>query len=144
MLMLVSPFFETCCDDSHRFHLARHRAHGYARWHRNRAGTSGGGVRCGAAALRAYLFANRRATRIKVLVHDGLGIWLAARRLHQGKSSGRALDTVLRWSWVQNSYKLWCWACLGKESGQVVRFSSCNACRSQLGRAIVRWIYRRY
>lgn len=33
----------------------------------------------------AYLFANRRATRIKVLVHDGLGIWLAARRLHQGK-----------------------------------------------------------
>lgn len=33
----------------------------------------------------AYLFANRRANRIKVLVHDGLGIWLAARRLHQGK-----------------------------------------------------------
>ena len=25
----------------------------------------------------AYLFANRRATRMKVLVHDGLGIWLA-------------------------------------------------------------------
>lgn len=33
----------------------------------------------------AYLFANRRANRMKVLVHDGLGIWLAARRLHQGK-----------------------------------------------------------
>ena len=33
----------------------------------------------------AYLFANRRANRLKVLVHDGLGIWLAARRLHQGK-----------------------------------------------------------
>lgn len=32
----------------------------------------------------AYLFANRRATRMKVLVHDGIGIWLAARRLHQG------------------------------------------------------------
>lgn len=32
----------------------------------------------------AYLFANKRATRIKVLVHDGIGIWLAARRLHQG------------------------------------------------------------
>jgi len=32
----------------------------------------------------AYLFANRRATRLKVLVHDGLGIWMAARRLHQG------------------------------------------------------------
>lgn len=33
----------------------------------------------------AYLFANRRATRMKVLVQDGLGIWLAARRRHQGK-----------------------------------------------------------
>ena len=33
----------------------------------------------------AYLFANQRANRIKVLVHDGIGIWLAARRLHQGK-----------------------------------------------------------
>jgi transposase len=33
----------------------------------------------------AYLFANRRTTRIKVLVHDGLGVWLASRRLHQSK-----------------------------------------------------------
>jgi transposase len=33
----------------------------------------------------AYLFANRRGTRLKVLVHDGLGLWLAARRLHQGR-----------------------------------------------------------
>ncbi|CRL98004.1 IS66 Orf2 like protein [Pseudomonas sp. 28 E 9] len=33
----------------------------------------------------AYLFANRRANRIKVLVHDGVGIWLAVRRLNQGK-----------------------------------------------------------
>jgi len=33
----------------------------------------------------AYLFANRRANRIKVLVHDGIGIWLCARRLHQGR-----------------------------------------------------------
>ena len=33
----------------------------------------------------AYLFANRRANRMKVLVHDGLGIWLCARRLHQGR-----------------------------------------------------------
>ncbi|ARB26682.1 IS66 family insertion sequence element accessory protein TnpB [Pseudomonas tolaasii] len=32
-----------------------------------------------------YLFANRRANRMKVLVHDGVGIWLAARRLNQGK-----------------------------------------------------------
>jgi transposase len=33
----------------------------------------------------AYLFANRRATRMKVLVHDGIGVWLAARRLNSGK-----------------------------------------------------------
>ena len=34
----------------------------------------------------AYLFANRRANRMKVLVHDGFGLWLAARRLHQGNT----------------------------------------------------------
>ena len=33
----------------------------------------------------AYLFANRRANRVKVLVHDGIGVWLAARRLNSGK-----------------------------------------------------------
>lgn len=32
----------------------------------------------------AYVFANRRGTRLKVLVCDGFGIWLAVRRLHQG------------------------------------------------------------
>ena len=38
-----------------------------------------------AAPHTAYVFANKRADRLKVLVHDGFGIWLAARRLHQGK-----------------------------------------------------------
>jgi transposase len=33
----------------------------------------------------AYCFANRRANRMKVLVHDGIGVWLAARRLNAGK-----------------------------------------------------------
>ena len=33
----------------------------------------------------AYLFANRRSNRMKVLVHDGIGVWLAARRLNSGK-----------------------------------------------------------
>ena len=33
----------------------------------------------------AYVFANKRFTRLKVLVHDGIGIWLAARRLQQGR-----------------------------------------------------------
>ena len=35
----------------------------------------------------AYLFANRRANRMKVLVHDGIGVWLAARRLNSGRFS---------------------------------------------------------
>ena len=38
-----------------------------------------------ARAHHAYLFANRRANRMKVLVHDGIGIWLCARRLHRGR-----------------------------------------------------------
>ena len=33
----------------------------------------------------AYLFANRRANRMKVLVHDGIGVWLLARRLNVGR-----------------------------------------------------------
>jgi transposase len=38
-----------------------------------------------AKAHHAYLFTNRRANRLKALVHDGLGLWLCARRLHQGR-----------------------------------------------------------
>ena len=41
----------------------------------------------------AYLFANKRANRMKVLVCDGFGIWLAARRLHQGKFIWSTLRT---------------------------------------------------
>ncbi|WP_269137347.1 IS66 family insertion sequence element accessory protein TnpB [Pseudomonas sp. PGPR40] len=83
VLLPARPFFETSCDDSHRFHLARHRAY-------MRAGTETAFARViavfGAAKPHcAYLFANRRATRMKVLMHDGFGIWLAARRLNQGK-----------------------------------------------------------
>ena len=37
-----------------------------------------------ARAHHAYLFINKRANRIKVLVHDGFGVWLCARRLHEG------------------------------------------------------------
>jgi transposase len=37
-----------------------------------------------ARSHQAYLFLNRRANRMKVLVHDGFGMWLCARRLQQG------------------------------------------------------------
>jgi transposase len=38
-----------------------------------------------ARSHHAYLFLNRRASRLKVLVHDGFGLWLCARRLQQGQ-----------------------------------------------------------
>jgi transposase len=38
-----------------------------------------------ARMYNAYLFANKRANRMKVLVHDGFGVWLCARRLHRGQ-----------------------------------------------------------
>lgn len=47
-----------------------------------------------AKSHHAYLFANRRANRMKVLVHDGIGIWLCARRLHQGSFAWAALGAA--------------------------------------------------
>jgi transposase len=38
-----------------------------------------------ARAHHGYLFANARTTRIKLLVHDGFGVWCAARRLNTGR-----------------------------------------------------------
>ncbi|GAB1391172.1 IS66 family insertion sequence element accessory protein TnpB [Rubrivivax sp.] len=35
----------------------------------------------GAQPHHAYVFANRRADRLKVLVYDGVGMWLCTRRL---------------------------------------------------------------
>jgi transposase len=37
-----------------------------------------------ARAHHGYLFANARSTRIRLLVHDGFGVWCAARRLNKG------------------------------------------------------------
>ena len=38
-----------------------------------------------AHAHHGYLFANARASRLKLLVHDGFGVWCAARRLNAGR-----------------------------------------------------------
>ena len=38
-----------------------------------------------AQAHHGYLFANARATQIKLLVHDRFSVWCAARRLHEGR-----------------------------------------------------------
>ncbi|ECM9835227.1 IS66 family insertion sequence element accessory protein TnpB, partial [Salmonella enterica subsp. enterica serovar Typhimurium] len=36
----------------------------------------------------AYLFYNKTGTRLKVLIHDGLGIWLCTRTLDDGRFHG--------------------------------------------------------
>jgi len=46
----------------------------------------------------AYVFANARANRMKVLVHGGLGLWLAVCGLHSGKfnwASGPELGLLI-------------------------------------------------
>jgi transposase len=48
-------------------------------------------VFCAAQAHHAYLFTNRSANRMKVIVHDGFGVWLCARRLHKGSWVRRLL-----------------------------------------------------
>ncbi len=49
----------------------------------------------GAAQMhRGYLFGNARSTRIKLLVHDGFGVWCAARRLNKGSFEWPSCSTV--------------------------------------------------
>lgn len=38
-----------------------------------------------ARAHHGYLFTNARHTRVKLLLHDGFGVWCATRRLNQGR-----------------------------------------------------------
>ena len=45
------------------------------------------GFTLGAQAHHAYVFANRRVDRLKVLVYDGRGMWLCTRRLQSGSFS---------------------------------------------------------
>jgi transposase len=66
----------SCFGDPRRSDLAVGAADGHAHGYRHGFGASG--------PHHAYVFSNRRGDRLKVLVHDGIGIWLAARRLHQG------------------------------------------------------------
>lgn len=42
-------------------------------------------VFCAAQAHHGYLLAKARGTRMKLLVHDGFGIWCAARCLNLGR-----------------------------------------------------------
>jgi transposase len=54
----------------------------------------------------AYAFRNRSATRIKLLIWDGTGVWLCQRRLHQGRfvwpsvNTTTATLTAQQWNWL--------------------------------------------
>lgn len=62
----------------------------------------------GARIHTAYVFANRGATRLKVLVYDGAGLWLCNRRLQAGRFSWpHGIDpgtpmtiTPAQWDWL--------------------------------------------
>jgi transposase len=53
-----------------------------------------------ARAHHGYLFANARGTRVKLVVHDGFGVWCATRRLNQGRfvwpNAGGAVPALTR------------------------------------------------
>lgn len=57
----------------------------------------------------AWLFANRSGTRIKLLCCDRHGIWLAVRRLHQGRFIWPRVDAAT----CQLSPEQFAWLCAG-------------------------------
>ena len=63
---------------------------------------------------QAYLFATRRANRMKALVHDGIGIWLATKRLHQSYFVWPAPGAAAQMSLSRAQLDAWCSACLGR------------------------------
>ena len=80
----------------------------------------------------AYLFANRRANRMKVLVHDGVGIWLAARRLNQGKFHWPGINRGTDVELDPNNFRRWCWDCLGNESVRAAQLHCFKRCLSAI------------
>lgn len=57
----------------------------------------------------AYVFCNRRMSRIKVLIVDGQGVWLSMRRLHQGRFVWPTANETL-WSLTRSQFV---WLCAG-------------------------------
>lgn len=57
----------------------------------------------------AYVFANRRSTRLKLLCWDGTGVWMCVRRLHRGQFTWQQADEA---SW-QISAEQWQWLVAG-------------------------------
>ena len=80
-----------------------------------------------ARAHHAYLFVNKRANRMKVLVHDGFGLWLCARRLYEGSfiRAGMTSTIVACRSRMSNCRRSW-WDCRGSGSMSARRSACCE------------------
>ena len=74
----------------------------------------------------AYVFCNRRTSRMKVLVVDAQGVWLATRRLHQGRFTWPSVNETL-WSLTHRQFR---WLCAGVDWQRL----SCDI--SSLGRIV--------
>ena len=62
-----------------------------------------------AQAHHGYLFANARTSRVKLLVHDGFGVWCAARRLNTGHFLWPDLHEALRQyvhGWIGDEHRV--------------------------------------
>ena len=58
-----------------------------------------------AHAHHGYLFANARGTRVKLLMHDGFGLWCASRRLNTGRFVWPVAGTVTpSWTLTQAQF----------------------------------------
>lgn len=57
----------------------------------------------------AYVFSNRRRTRLKVVCWDGTGVWMCMRRLHHGQFIWPQADDTC---W-QVSAEQWQWLVMG-------------------------------
>jgi len=58
-----------------------------------------------AKAHHAYLFTNRRATHIKVLVSDEFGLWLMSRQLYEGAFHWQANASEARLEMTQSQFE---------------------------------------
>jgi hypothetical protein len=85
-----------CCGDPNRCGLADRSATRHARRHRHRPGPSDRHFWRNPSAPRLR---QPEKKRTKVLMHGGVGLWLAARRPHQGKFVW-APPGIPKWRWA--------------------------------------------
>ncbi len=78
----------------------------------------------------AYLFANRHSTRMKVLIYDGFGIWLAARRLNKGRFVWTNDEQTIATALNPEQLRALVTRLLGRRWFTITRSRSCNTPRA--------------